>query len=44
MQEICIKYFVDAGTFILPGCQKHVVWHFEVLLAVTVKIAVYIET
>lgn len=26
--------------FILSGCQNHVIWHFEVLMAVTVKIAV----
>jgi len=26
--------------FILSGCQNHVIWHFEVILAVTVKIAV----
>jgi hypothetical protein len=26
--------------FILSGCQNCVIWHFEVLMAVTVKIAV----
>jgi len=26
--------------FILSGCQNHVIWHFEVLMAVTVKTAV----